>query len=374
MRLVLLGAPGSGKGTQAQKLVLGYGIPQVSTGDLLRDAVARATPLGLEAKAAMDAGKLVADRIVLAMIRERLSRPDAARGFILDGFPRNVAQADALNGLLAEMGQPLDAVVLLDVDTKILFQRLTGRRTCRRCARVFNIYTNPPGEAPDCQGGQPHDLFQRPDDNEETIGHRLEVYEAQTRPLIAYYRKRRLLKAIDATGELDDVYARLERAIPGTGKAPAAKQRPAARRPGKGKTMASKTVSKARRKVARLEKKAGKSVAKSAGKAKRKVARVEKKAEKTLRKSARKATRKVARVEKKAEKTARKTTRKAGKAVKTAARKAGKSLRRTVKPTLADKVKRTVKKAVSRAKKAVRPSATTRAKRAVKKAVRKARR
>jgi adenylate kinase len=336
MRLVLLGAPGSGKGTQAQKLVQNYGIPQVSTGDLLRDAVARATPLGLEAKAAMDAGKLVEDRIVLAMIHERLGRPDAAAGFILDGFPRNVAQADALGELLSGMGQPLDAVVLMDVDTKVLFRRLTGRRTCRRCARVFNIYTNPPGKAPDCEGGQAHDLFQRPDDNEETIGHRLEVYKAQTRPLVAYYRKRRLLKVIDAAGELDDVFARLERAIPGTSKPaparsrPAARRRPPAKRPGKGKTMASKTVKKATRKVARLEKKA--------------------------------------------EKTARKTVRKAAKTVKRTASKAGKTVRRAVKPTLVQRAKRKAKKAVRRAKKAVRPSVKTRAKRAVKKAVRKVRR
>lgn len=336
MRLVLLGAPGSGKGTQAQKLVQNYGIPQVSTGDLLRDAVARATPLGLEAKAAMDAGKLVEDRIVLAMIHERLGRPDAAAGFILDGFPRNVAQADALGELLSGMGQPLDAVVLMDVDTKVLFRRLTGRRTCRRCARVFNIYTNPPGKAPDCEGGQAHDLFQRPDDNEETIGHRLEVYRAQTRPLVAYYRKRRLLKVIDATGELDDVFARLERAIPGTSKPaparsrPAARRRPPAKRPGKGKTMASKTVKKATRKVVRLEKKA--------------------------------------------EKTARKTVRKAAKTVKRTASKAGKTVRRAVKPTLVQRAKRKAKKVVRRAKKAVRPSVKTRAKRAVKKAVRKVRR
>ena len=336
MRLVLLGAPGSGKGTQAQKLVQNYGIPQVSTGDLLRDAVARATPLGLEAKAAMDAGKLVEDRIVLAMIHERLGRPDAAAGFILDGFPRNVAQADALGELLSGMGQPLDAVVLMDVDTKVLFRRLTGRRTCRRCARVFNIYTNPPGKAPDCEGGQAHDLFQRPDDNEETIGHRLEVYKAQTRPLVAYYRKRRLLKVIDATGELDEVFARLERAIPGTSKPaparsrPAARRRPPAKRPGKGKNMASTTVKKATRKVVRLEKKA--------------------------------------------EKTARKTVRKAAKTVKRTASKAGKTVRRAVKPTLAQRAKRKAKKVVRRAKKAVRPSVKTRAKRAVKKAVRKARR
>ena len=357
MRLVLLGAPGSGKGTQAQKLVQKHGIPQVSTGDLLREAVARKTPLGLEAKAAMDAGKLVADEIVLAMIRERLARPDAARGFILDGFPRNVSQANALTRLLADLGQPLDAVVLMDVDTGVLFRRLTGRRTCRRCARVFNIYTNPPGEQADCIGGQLHDLFQRPDDNEKTIGHRLEVYEEQTRPLISYYRRRRLLKTVDAQGDLDVVLARLEAVLPkpkakAKAKAPRARtttaRRKATRRKAEVKTMTSKTVSKAKRKVARVEKAAAKSARKTVGKAKRKAVRLEKKAEKTARKNVRKATR----------------------SVKSAAAKAGKSVRKAVKPTAATRAKRAVKKAVRRAKKAVRPSATTRARRAVKKTVR----
>lgn len=209
MRLVLLGAPGSGKGTQAKKLVEKYGVPQVSTGDLLRDAIARGTPLGLKAKSVMGEGRLVDDATVLAMLRERLSRPDARNGFILDGYPRNETQAESLAGLLAEAGQALDAVVLMDVDATALFRRLTGRRTCRRCGRLFNVYSDPPGDAPDCEGGQPHDVFQRPDDNEETIARRLEVYEAQTRPLVAYYRERGLLRTIDANGAPDDVFARL---------------------------------------------------------------------------------------------------------------------------------------------------------------------
>lgn len=337
MRLVLLGAPGSGKGTQAQRLVQKYGIPQVSTGDLLRDAVARKTSLGLEAKAAMDAGKLVADDIVLALLHERLGRPDAARGFILDGYPRNVAQADALSQLLARIGQPLDAVVLMDVDTGVLFRRLTGRRTCRRCARVFNIYTNPPGETPDCVGDQPHDLFQRDDDNEKTIGNRLEVYEKQTQPLVAYYRKRRLLKVVNAEGELDAVFARLEAVLP--------KPKP------EGKAVpvrAAAVKSAARRRKSKVKRMTRKTVKKARGTA--------------------------ARVEKKAEKSARRNTRKVTRAVKKATTKARKSVRSVVKPTPLDKVKRAVRKAASKVKKTLRPSAAKRAKRAVKKTVRKLKR
>jgi len=214
MRIVLLGAPGSGKGTQSQRLVETYRIPQVSTGDLLRDAVARKTELGLRAKVAMDAGKLVEDGIVLGMIRERLSRPDAARGFILDGFPRNIAQAQALSALLAELGTPLDAVVLLNVDTGVLFKRLTGRRICEACGRVFNIYTSPSGSPPHCDrcGDKPR-LIQRPDDKEDVIAKRLEVYEAQTKPLIEHYRAAGLLRVIDADTDVDRVFAALTAAV-----------------------------------------------------------------------------------------------------------------------------------------------------------------
>jgi adenylate kinase len=214
MRIVLLGAPGSGKGTQAQRLIEKYGVPQVSTGDLLRAAVAAGSELGRRAKATMDAGKLVDDATMLGIIRERLAAPDAARGFILDGFPRTIVQADGLGALLDDIGRPLEAVVLMDVDPQALFKRLTGRRTCRTCGRVFNVFTAPPSVPPPCGGQcQTPDVFQRPDDSEATIGKRLEVYAAQTRPLVEYYRARGLLRSVDAEGEIDAVTARLEAAL-----------------------------------------------------------------------------------------------------------------------------------------------------------------
>ena len=208
MRIVLLGAPGSGKGTQAKKLVADYGYPQVSTGDLLRDAVARGTEHGLRAKAAMDAGRLVSDEIVLGILKDRIAQPDAAKGFILDGFPRNLAQAEALEGVLAELGQPLDAAVLLELDHAILLKRLTGRRSCKSCGRVYNIYFLPPpadGRCESCGG----ELVQRADDKEETIARRLEVYRAETEPLIAYYEKLGKLRTVDADADFAVVYRRL---------------------------------------------------------------------------------------------------------------------------------------------------------------------
>jgi len=214
MRVILLGAPGSGKGTQSQKLVERYAVPQISTGDLLRDARERGTPLGLKAQAAMDAGKLVEDAIVLGIIRERLAQPDTAQGFILDGFPRNQAQADALGEMLKEIGQPIDAVVLMQVDSDVLFRRLTGRRTCKECGRIFNIYTAPPGTAPHCNRCNDRPvLVQRPDDREEVIDNRLKVYAKQTQPLIEYYEKLGLLRRVDAEGGVDEVFARIERVL-----------------------------------------------------------------------------------------------------------------------------------------------------------------
>jgi adenylate kinase len=209
MRIVLLGAPGSGKGTQAQRLQAKYGVPQISSGDLLRDAVARGTELGLKAKAVMDAGQLVSDDIVLGLIRDRLNRPDAANGFILDGFPRNKDQANSLNTLLDELGQPLDAVLLLEVRRETLMQRLAGRRICRKCGTVYNIHTL--NGATNC----PKDgteLYQRPDDKEDVIAKRLEVYEQQTQPLIEHYTKLGLLRAIAGEGELEEVFERMESA------------------------------------------------------------------------------------------------------------------------------------------------------------------
>lgn len=208
MRIVFLGAPGSGKGTQARRLMDQYGLPQISTGDLLREAVAASTPLGLQAKAAMDAGALVSDEIVLNMIADRLSQADCADGFILDGFPRNLQQAKALQPVLARLGQELDAAILLDVDFDILLKRLTGRRTCSISGKLLNIYFSSRAELDNCTG-QGGELVQRTDDNETTIAHRLKVYREQTEPLIDYYRSAGLLRSLDAEGEMDAVYGRL---------------------------------------------------------------------------------------------------------------------------------------------------------------------
>ncbi|MGH8208520.1 MAG: adenylate kinase [Steroidobacteraceae bacterium] len=216
MRIVLLGAPGSGKGTQSQRLVERHGIPQISTGDLLRAAVANGTDLGLKAKEAMDAGRLVDDDIVLGMIRERLGEPDMQRGFILDGFPRNLAQARALDAMLSELGKPLDSVVQMDVDYGELTRRISGRRSCADCGRVFNVLTCPPGQPENdtCpKTGDPHRLFQRPDDNEATVAERLKVYDEKTKPLIEFYRQHGILRSIDAEGGLDEVTRRLEEAL-----------------------------------------------------------------------------------------------------------------------------------------------------------------
>ncbi|MBK8162087.1 MAG: adenylate kinase [Gammaproteobacteria bacterium] len=212
MRIVLLGAPGSGKGTQAKLLTDQYRVPQISTGDLLRAAVKSGTQLGLQAKAAMDTGRLVSDDLVLAMIRERLTQPDARNGFILDGFPRNLAQAQTLDAMLERMGQPLDLALLIDVDLDILMQRMTGRRTCESCGQTYNIYSSPSKLEDRCDkcGGN---LRHRADDNEETIGNRLRVYEAQTSPLIEYYRTQGRLKAVQGVGEIPQIFAAIKQVV-----------------------------------------------------------------------------------------------------------------------------------------------------------------
>jgi adenylate kinase len=261
MRIVLLGAPGSGKGTQSQRLVKRFGIPQISTGDLLRSAVSRGTALGLAAKDAMQAGKLVDDSIVLGMIRERLAESDAARGYILDGFPRNIAQAEALDAMLKEVGQPLTAVVQMEVPYAELTRRIAGRRSCQNCGRVFNIYSMPVGASlvcPSCVGNPA--LFQRPDDNEATVVERLKVYESQTRPLIKYYGKQGLLQSIDAQGDVDAITALLVHVLtvsaPKVARKPKpkakVKAKPKARTKAKAKAKAKakvKTRSKAKAKV-----------------------------------------------------------------------------------------------------------------------------
>lgn len=248
MRIVLLGAPGSGKGTQAQKLQAKYDVPQVSSGDLLRDAVARGTELGLKAKAIMDAGQLVSDDIVLGLIRDRLNRPDAANGFILDGFPRNKDQANSLNALLTEIDQPLDAVLLLDVHKETLMQRLAGRRICPKCGTVYNVHSMAAGATGCSRDGA--ELYQRPDDKEEVIGKRLEVYEQQTRPLVEHYSKLGLLRVVAGEGELDAVFERMEAAALAK-QVPAGKVKVSARVNAKAASPASKSAPAVKRAPAR---------------------------------------------------------------------------------------------------------------------------
>jgi adenylate kinase len=212
MRIVLLGAPGSGKGTQAKKLMADRNIPQISTGDMLREAVVNGTRFGLKAKAVMDAGNLLPDEVVLGIISERLVKVDAEDGFILDGFPRTKQQSLDLENLLDQMGAPLDTAVLMDVDFDILMKRLTGRRTCSITGKLLNIYLSSQEELDECTnaGGQ---LVHREDDNEDTIGNRLSVYRENTEPLIDFYRDRQKLVTIDAVGSIDEVYERLTGAL-----------------------------------------------------------------------------------------------------------------------------------------------------------------
>jgi len=196
MKLILLGPPGAGKGTQAKMLTERFNVPQIATGDILRGAVQAGTALGLQAKSFMNAGALVPDEVVIGIVRERLLQEDCATGFVLDGFPRTVAQADALQVNLASLGRQLDRVVSLTVNADALVERLTGRRTCRGCGRGYHISFDPPRDARLCDacGGE---LYQRDDDREETIRKRLLVYDQQTSPLIAYYRAAGLLTELD---------------------------------------------------------------------------------------------------------------------------------------------------------------------------------
>jgi len=208
MRLVLLGAPGAGKGTQAKKLIETYGIPQISTGDILRKAVADGTPLGKEAKSYMDKGELVPDSIVIGLVKERIAQDDCKKGYILDGFPRNTAQAEVLDKVLAEMGAPLDTALSVDVEKDVLMKRLTGRRTCRKCQQMYNIYFSLPKKEGVCDkcGGE---LFQRDDDKEETIRKRLDVYDAQTAPLMEYYKKKGIVKSVMGLGDINEIFSKV---------------------------------------------------------------------------------------------------------------------------------------------------------------------
>jgi len=208
MNLILLGPPGCGKGTQAKILIDTYHIPQISTGDILREAIKKESPLGVEAKTHMDQGSLVPDHLVIKIIEERLKQADCNRGFVLDGFPRTVAQAEALDTTLTEMGSKLEYVFSIDVDDGELIRRLTGRRVCRKCGESYHIEFNPPrqeGMCDSCQGK----LYQRDDDKEETIRNRLKVYQDQTSPLINFYRRKDILHSIDGVGSIEEIKERL---------------------------------------------------------------------------------------------------------------------------------------------------------------------
>jgi adenylate kinase len=215
MNLILLGPPGAGKGTQAQRIVERYHIPQVSTGDILRTAVKEGTPLGKKAKAFMDQGKLVPDEVVIGIIEGRLRAPDCNPGFILDGFPRTIVQAEALQAILTKMGKSMDHVINIEVYSEELVRRLTGRRTCKNCGAMFHLLFHPPKREGVCDrcGGV---LYQREDDKEETIRMRLREYEKQTTPLIQHYQLKNCLRSVQGVGGEDEIFERIVRLLDGT--------------------------------------------------------------------------------------------------------------------------------------------------------------
>lgn len=212
MRIILVGPPGAGKGTQAEKIVAKYGVAHVSTGDILRANVKGGTELGKKAKSYMDAGGLVPDGVIVGMMRGRLAEDDCAKGFLLDGFPRTVPQAEALTALLSEMGIELDGVILLDVGDETVVERLCGRRMCRKCGKIFHVTFNPSSKDDECDacGGE---LYQRDDDKEDVIRQRLAVYHSQTAPLVDYYDEKGLLFRVDAARPGDEVLSNIEAAV-----------------------------------------------------------------------------------------------------------------------------------------------------------------
>jgi adenylate kinase len=208
MNIILLGPPGAGKGTQAKRMIERYGIPQISTGDMLRAALKEGTPLGLEAKKFMDQGQLVPDSVVIGLVKERIQKDDCKKGYMLDGFPRNVSQAEALDKMLSELTQKVDDVISIEVPSSELIGRLTGRRTCRNCGSGFHVMFDPPkkdGVCDKCSG----ELYQRDDDNETTVKSRLDVYDKQTKPLIDYYLKQTKLRAIPGVGAMEEIFGRI---------------------------------------------------------------------------------------------------------------------------------------------------------------------
>ncbi|MGB8002474.1 MAG: adenylate kinase [Anaerobacillus sp.] len=214
MNIVLMGLPGAGKGTQAEKIVDKYGIPHISTGDMFRAAIKEGTELGLKAKSFMDNGDLVPDEVTIGIVGERLSKEDCEKGFLLDGFPRTVAQAEALENILADLGKKMHYVININVDKDILMERLTGRRICKECGATYHLVFNPPTEEGVCNrcGGE---LYQRADDNEETVQNRLDVNIKQTQPLLAYYEEKGYLKNIDGQQDIHRVFDDIDELLGG---------------------------------------------------------------------------------------------------------------------------------------------------------------
>ncbi|WP_423408726.1 adenylate kinase [Heyndrickxia sp. MSNUG] len=209
MNLVLMGLPGAGKGTQADKIVVKYNIPHISTGDMFRAAIKGETELGLKAKSFMDKGELVPDEVTIGIVRERLSKDDCGKGFLLDGFPRTVAQAEALDTMLTDLGKKIDFVINIDVNQSILMERLTGRRICKNCGATYHLVFNPPSQEGVCDrcGGE---LYQRADDNAETVQNRLDVNIQQTKPLLNFYEDKGYLRNINGQQDIDKVFADIE--------------------------------------------------------------------------------------------------------------------------------------------------------------------
>ncbi len=214
MNLVLMGLPGAGKGTQAERIVEDYNIPHISTGDMFRAAMKEGTKLGLKAKSFMDKGELVPDEVTIGIVRERLSKDDCSKGFLLDGFPRTVPQAEALETILSELDRNIDYVINIDVDHNILLERLTGRRICKSCGATYHLVFNPPTESGVCDkcGGE---LYQRADDNEETVGTRLEVNMKQSQPLLSFYEDKGYLRNINGQQDIKLVYEDIQALLGG---------------------------------------------------------------------------------------------------------------------------------------------------------------